>query len=78
MQITKMEGKTNLENDSSNFVLQTQPKEKDLLPLQTVDEDIVLKTIESLRPICGSPSDKVFCLACEHVHSHYGACHTSD
>ena len=68
-----------LEILSSIFVLQRQRYNDSVdlnnnLVTNVVEEDPAIANINSLRPICGSPSDQVFCLACETVHSHHEVC----
>ena len=69
-----------VENDSSSFLLQTVQRFDEsakTFKIASLDTEEAIKNIDKLKPICGSPFDKVLCLACEHVHSH-GACYAQN
>ena len=66
-----------LEDKSPTSMLQKLLQKEVKEVVGTEDQDPAILNIKKLVPLFGLPSDKVFCLACEHVHSH-GGCYTSD
>ena len=70
-----MESENNLKNESSNSVLQQTTQDVASDAIVGTEEDPAILNIEALKPIYpGSPSDKVLCLSCGKVHSHYDEC----
>ena len=76
MQIKRMEKVEKTVADEPVSVLQKQSQEEKLaLAKAIIQRHPALLNIERLKPIIeGSPSDQVFCLACEKVHSHHVGC----
>ena len=77
MQIRSMEvSGEDREVTSSDSVLQpTTQEEKAGDQIVGEETDPAILNIQRLKPIYpGSPSDEVFCLGCEKVHSHHDEC----
>ena len=75
MQIERMASSSTVAGDLLSSVLQTQDLNNNDIDIARPEDDLAIINIDSLRPIIpGSPSDKVFCIACGGVHSHHDEC----